>query len=75
MRSSALGTPDTADPKETGTIRKEDAPFIVSVDGQTGRNPVSLHIRDTCSEKGWLFCYVEIKCVAKKEGGNYGRYA
>ena len=39
MRSSALGTPDTADPKETGTIRKEDAPFIVNVDGQTGRMP------------------------------------
>ena len=37
MRSSAHRTPDTADPEIMGTIRKKDAPFIVGVDGQTGR--------------------------------------
>ena len=37
MRSSALGTADTADPKRIDAIRKKDAPRVVSVDGQTGR--------------------------------------
>lgn len=36
---SALRTPDTTDPKRTDTIRKKDAPCIVSVDGQTGGMP------------------------------------
>ena len=39
MRFSAFGTPDTADAKLVDAIRKEDAPRIVSVDGQTGRMP------------------------------------
>ena len=39
MSSSTLRTADTADPERTGTIRKKDAPRIVSVDGQTGRMP------------------------------------
>lgn len=39
MCPSALGTSYTADAKWVDTIRKEDAPFIVSVDGQTGRMP------------------------------------
>ena len=37
MRSSTLGTADTADPERTDTIRKEDAPRIVRMDSQTGR--------------------------------------
>ena len=37
MRSSTLGTPDTADPERMDTIRKKDAPCIVSMDRQTGR--------------------------------------
>ncbi len=39
MCSTAFGTPDTTDSKKTGAIRKKYAPFIVSVDGQTGRMP------------------------------------
>ena len=39
MCPSALGTSYTADAKWVDTIRKEDAPIIVSVDGQTGRMP------------------------------------
>ena len=37
MRSSALGTADTADPERTDTVRKKDAPRIVSMDSQAGR--------------------------------------
>ena len=37
MRSSALGTADAADPERTDTIRKRDAPSIVSMDSQAGR--------------------------------------
>jgi hypothetical protein len=37
MSSSTLRTADTADPERTGTIRKKDAPRIVSMDSQTGR--------------------------------------
>ena len=37
MRPSALGTADTADPERMDTIRKKDAPSVVSMDRQTGR--------------------------------------
>jgi len=37
MRSSALGTADTADPERVDTVREKDAPRIVSMDSQAGR--------------------------------------
>ena len=37
VRFSARRAPDTADPERMDAIRKNDAPCVVSMDGQTGR--------------------------------------